>query len=107
MLKLRKIDELYEMAVYTDAGDFFGNVDESVIVSNKIYGWRIKATRDSFLNKVLGSAKGVVIPHQLVKSIGDVMIISKTAIPSPEREEEIESPEPVRRDVSSMEIESE
>lgn len=90
MLKLRNINELYDMPVYTDSGDYFGNVDESIIVSNKVYGWRVKATRDSFLSKVLGNAKGVVIPHQLVKSIGDVMIISKTAIPSPERDIEVE-----------------
>lgn len=90
MLKLRKINDLYDMPVYTDSGDYFGNVDESIIVSNKVYGWRVKATRDSFLSKVLGNAKGVVIPHQLVKSIGDVMIISKTAIPSPERDVEVE-----------------
>ena len=90
MLKLRNINDLYDMPVYTDSGDYFGNVDESIIVSNKVYGWRVKATRDSFLSKVLGNAEGVVIPHQLVKSIGDVMIISKTAIPSPERDVEVE-----------------
>ncbi|SRR3989344_2167560 len=90
MLKLRKINDLYDMPVYTDSGDYFGNVDEGIIVSNKVYGWRVKATRDSFLSKVLGNAKGVVIPHQLVKSIGDVMIISKAAIPNPERDVEVE-----------------
>ena len=29
-----------------------------------------------------GSAKGVIVPHQLVKSIGDIMIINKSAVPS-------------------------
>ena len=90
ILKVRKITDSYEMPVYTDSGDYFGNVDEGIIVSNKVYGWRVKATRDSFLSKVLGNAKGVVIPHQLVKSIGDVMIISKAAIPNPERDVEVE-----------------
>ena len=107
MLKLRKLNELYDMAVYTDSGDFFGNVDESILLSNKVYGWRVKATRDSFLSKVLGSAKGVVIPHQLVKSIGDVMIISKTAIPSPEREEAEAPVSTESSSLGSMEIESE
>ena len=41
----------------------------------------------SFLNKVLGSAKGVIVPHQLVKSIGDIMIISRAAVPSYSDEE--------------------
>jgi sporulation protein YlmC with PRC-barrel domain len=29
----------------------------------------------------LGGARGVIIPHQFVKSIGDVFIISKSALP--------------------------
>ena len=42
------------------------------------------------MNKVLGNAKGVIVPHQLVKSIGDIVIISKSAVPAynPDEEEE-------------------
>ncbi len=72
------------MRVFTDSGDYFGNVEESILTKNKIYGWRIKAGKNSFLSKILGSAKGVIVPHQLVKSIGDIMIISKAAVPSGE-----------------------
>lgn len=88
MLKMKNIKETYEMKVFTDSGDYFGDIEESIITSNKIFGWRIKATKNSFLTKVLGSAKGVIVPHQLVKSIGDVMIISKAAVPSGSSEEE-------------------
>ncbi|MBI4983171.1 hypothetical protein HZC32_00815 [Candidatus Woesearchaeota archaeon] len=42
---------------------------------------------NSFLSKVLGSAKGVIVPHQLVKAIGDVLVISKSAVPSGSAEE--------------------
>jgi len=90
MIRTRTITSVFNTPVYTDEGDYFGDVEEAIIVSNKVYGWRVKATRDSFLSKVLGNAKGVVIPHQLVKSIGDVMIISKAAIPNPERDVEVE-----------------
>ncbi len=88
MLKMKKIAETYEMKVFTDTGEYFGDVEESVLTSNKVFGWRVRATRNSFLSKVLGSAKGVIVPHQLVKSIGDVMIISKAAVPSYGPEEE-------------------
>ena len=88
MLKMKKIKETYDMRVFTDSGDYFGDVEESIITSNKIFGWRVKATKNSFLSKVLGSAKGVIVPHQLVKSIGDIMIISKAAVPSGASEEE-------------------
>ncbi len=82
MLKTKKISDVYSMEVYTDSGDYFGDVEESILASNKIFGWRVRATKRSYLNKVLGGAKGVIVPHQLVKSIGDIMIISKAAVPS-------------------------
>ena len=70
------------MQVFTDAGDYFGDVEEAVLASNKVAGWRIKATKNSFLARVLGGARGVVVPHQLVKAVGDVMIISRNAVPN-------------------------
>ena len=90
MLKMKKISETYDMKVFTDSGDYFGDVEESILTTNKVFGWRVRATKNSFLNKILGSAKGVIVPHQLVKSIGDVIIISKAAVPSynPEEEED-------------------
>ena len=70
------------MKVYTDAGEYFGDVEELVLSKTKIGMWRIKATRNSFLSNVLGGAKGVLVPHNLVRSIGDIVIISKSAVPS-------------------------
>ena len=90
-LKVKNISDIYSMSVYTDQGDYFGDIEESILTSNKIFGWRIKATKSSFLTKVLGGAKGVIVPHQLVKAVGDIMIISKAAIPSYEdKEDEVE-----------------
>jgi sporulation protein YlmC with PRC-barrel domain len=90
MLKMKRLTETYDMKVFTDTGDYFGDVEESILAQTKITGWRVRATKNSYLNKVLGGAKGVIVPHQLVKSIGDVMIISKAAVPSqgPDEEEE-------------------
>lgn len=89
MLKMKKMSETYDMRVFTDTGDYFGDVEEAIIQNTKISGWRVRATKNSFLNKVLGSAKGVIIPHNLVKSIGDIMIINRSAIPNaPEGSEE-------------------
>ena len=90
MLKIKKLTDVIGKKVYTDTGDYFGDIEESILTHNKVFGWRVKATRNSFLNKVLGSAKGVIVPHQLVKSIGDIMIISKAAVPSKGSEEEAE-----------------
>ena len=80
-MKSRKVNEIYSMVVYTDTGDYFGEVEECILGTNKVFGWRVRATKGSYLNKVLGGAKGVIVPHQLVKAIGDVMVISKAAVP--------------------------
>lgn len=79
---MKKIAETYDMKVFTDSGDYFGDVEECIIASNKVFGWRVKSTKNSYLDKVLGSAKGVIVPHQLVKAVGDIMVINKTAVPN-------------------------
>ncbi len=82
MLQMKKIQDSYDMKVFTDQGDYFGDVEDSILTATKVFGWKIKATKGSFLAKVLGSAKGVIVPHQLVKAVGDIIIISKTAVPN-------------------------
>ena len=94
MLKLKRITETYNMKVFTDSGDYFGDIEEAVTTKTKITAWRVKATKTSALSKLLGSAKGVIVPHQLVKSVGDVIIISKAAVPSYGEEPPVESPAP-------------
>ncbi len=88
MLKTKKLSDVFSIEVFTDSGDYFGDIEESILANNKIFGWRVRATKRSYLSKVLGGAKGVIVPHQLVNSIGDVMIISKAAIPKMDEEME-------------------
>lgn len=84
MLNLMDVSKMYGVKVFTDFGEYFGDVDEIIIQNNKIFGWKIKATRESYLNKTISGAKGVIVPHQLVKAASDIMIISKAAIPAGE-----------------------
>lgn len=86
MIKTKRVTEVFGMPVYTDEGFYYGDVEEAVLQGNKVAGWRIKATRNSHLSRVLGGAKGVTVPHQLVRSIGDILIISKSAMPAPDEE---------------------
>ncbi len=82
MLRMKHISDTVGMKVFTDAGDYFGEIEEAIITKTKVFGWRVKSTKNSFLEKVLGGAKGVIVPHSLVKSFGDVMLISKAAVPA-------------------------
>ncbi len=88
MLKIKKVTEVIGKKVYTDTGDFFGEVEESNLVENKIDSWRIRVT--SSMISFLGGARGVIIPHQFVKSIGDVVVVSRANLPLEEGEETIE-----------------
>lgn len=82
MLKLKKVTSSYGMRVYTDSGEYFGDVEELILDNNKISSWKIKSTKDSTLQRTLGGARGVVVPHQLVRAIGDIVIVSNAAMPS-------------------------
>ncbi|MFT4307747.1 MAG: PRC-barrel domain-containing protein [Candidatus Woesearchaeota archaeon] len=82
MLRMKKLSEIYGMKVYTDEGDYFGDLEEVIVSQTKVNSWRVRAMRGSLLSKVLGSAKGVIVPHGLVKSIGDIMVISRSAAPA-------------------------
>ncbi|MEK6807587.1 MAG: hypothetical protein AABX75_01015 [Nanoarchaeota archaeon] len=87
-LQIKKMSEAESLRVYTDAGDFFGEIEDAIVAKNRIESWKVRAAKDSFLSKALTGVKGVIVPHQLVKSIGDIMIVSKAAAPSYEDDKE-------------------
>ena len=94
MLRIRKISEVIGLRVFTDSGDYFGEVEEANLLENKVDSWRIRLSRDSGLASYLGGARGLIVPHQFVKSMGDVIIVSRAAVPSKESiEEESEASE--------------
>ncbi|MBI4155036.1 PRC-barrel domain-containing protein [Candidatus Woesearchaeota archaeon] len=92
-LKIKRISDAYEMKVFTEMGEYFGDVEDAIVTLNKVFGWKVKATKNSFLDRILGGAKGVIVPHQFVRAMGDIVIISKAAIPTYEEKEEGEAVE--------------
>ena len=85
MLRIKKISAMLGKRVVTDMGDFFGEIEEALLVENKIDSWRIKVSREMTRN--LNGARGVIIPHQFVKSIGDVFVINGANLPMAEKGE--------------------
>jgi len=79
-MRIKKITSVLGTKVYTDSGDFFGEVEEANLSENKIEGWRIKV--GGRVVSLIGGARGVIIPHQFVKAISDIFIINKSALPS-------------------------
>jgi len=93
MLKIKKLSEVIGKKVFTDSGDLFGMVEEVNLVDNKIDGWRIVVSRDSGMSAVLGGARGVIVPQQFLKAVGDVLIISKNAVPLKEDDDDMNAEE--------------
>ncbi len=81
MLKIKKLTESIGKKVYTDSGDLFGMVEEVNLIDNKIDGWRIVVSRESSMVNVLGGARGIIVPHQFIKAMGDIIIINRNAVP--------------------------
>ncbi len=80
-MAMRTLVSTYGIRVFTDDGDYFGEVEEALVSGSKIVSWKITASSNSVLQKLVKNAKGVIIPNQLVKSIADIMIISNAAMP--------------------------
>ncbi|MGD9276586.1 MAG: PRC-barrel domain-containing protein [Candidatus Pacearchaeota archaeon] len=81
-MRIKKISDVVGSKVYTDSGDFFGEIEEANLSENKIEGWRIKV--GGSIISLIGGARGVIIPHQFVKAISDIFIINKAALPNPD-----------------------
>jgi len=89
MLRIKRLSEVVGRRVYTDTGDLFGLIEEVNLIDNKIDGWRIVVSRDSGMVQVLGGARGIIVPHQFIKAIGDIIIINKSAVPLQPEEEDL------------------
>jgi sporulation protein YlmC with PRC-barrel domain len=89
IMKIKKLSEVIGRKVFTDSGDLFGIVEEVNLADNKIDGWRIVVSRDSGMSSVLGGARGVIVPQQFLKAVGDVLLISRNAIPLKEDDEDM------------------
>ena len=87
MLRIKRMSDAIGRKVYTDSGDLFGVVEELNLVDNKIDGWRIVVSRESGMMEVLGGARGIIVPHQFIKAIGDIVIINKNAVPVKQEED--------------------
>ncbi len=88
---VKKMTEVIGSKVYTDSGDFFGEVQEANLQDNRVDGWKIKVSGS--ISSLISGARGVIIPHKFVRAISDIFIINKSALPGPESDMEESSEE--------------
>lgn len=88
-IKIASVSETWMKDVFTDKGHYAGKVEdvECDLKRFKIRSLVVKAAKSSYLGKMLGDKKGLIIPFPMVQAIGDIIIIKHIAAPAVEDEE--------------------
>ena len=87
---VKDLSEMFGKDVFTNKGIYCGKTADIDINLNKfrVHSLVIEAAKGSFLESMVGGKKGVIIPYQMVETIGDVIIIKHIQTPQmPEPEE--------------------
>ena len=81
---IKNISEVLGKDVFTTKGLYAGRVADIEIHLDKfrIKSLVVEAARGSFLASMVGGKRGVIIPYQLVESVGDVVIIKHIVAPN-------------------------
>lgn len=89
MVQIESVSGTWEKDVFTDKGMYCGKVEdvECDLKRFKLRSLVIKAIKGSYISKMLGDKKGLIIPFPMVHAIGDVIIIKHIAAPAPEEGE--------------------
>ena len=83
VIKVASVSETWMKDVFTDKGLYCGKVEdvECDLQRFKLRSLVVKAIKGSYLTKVLGTKKGLIIPFPMVEAIGDIIIIKHITAP--------------------------
>jgi len=99
-IKIASVSETRQKDVFTDKGLYCGKVEdvECDLKRFKLRSLVIRAQKGSYIGKMLGNKKGLIIPFPMVQAIGDIIIIRHISAPAVEEnvghEAEVAAPEP-------------
>ena len=96
-IKVSSVSETYGKDVFTNKGLFCGKVEdvECDLKRFKVRSLVVRAAKESYISRMLGSKKGVIIPFPMVESMGDIVIIKHISLPVSEEEIPVEPHESV------------
>lgn len=94
VIKVASVSETWMKDVFTDKGLYCGKVEdvECDLQRFKVRSLVVKAIKGSYLTKVLGTKKGLIIPFPMVEAIGDIIIIKHISAPVGEETDVAEEP---------------
>ena len=104
-VSVKDVSDMFAKDVFTNRGFYCGKVSdmEFDLSRYKVRSLVIEAAKGSTLGKIVGGKKGVVVPYNMVQSVGDVVIIkhiNEAAFPDDSPEEpalEPDAPAPTSR----------
>jgi sporulation protein YlmC with PRC-barrel domain len=88
-IRVSSVSETWMKDVFTDKGLYCGKVEdvECDLGRFKLRSLIVKAIKGSYMTKMLGSKKGMIIPFPMVEAIGDIIIIKHITAPATEETE--------------------
>ena len=87
-IRISSVSQTWSKDVFTDKCLYCGKVEdvECDIKRFKMRSLVINAMKGSYLSKMVGSKKGLIVPFPMVLAIGDVVIIKHVTAPVEEEE---------------------
>lgn len=82
-IKVASVSDTWTKDVFTDRGFYCGKVEdvECDLKRFKLRAIIVKAMKGSYLTKMIGNKKGLIIPFPMVQAIGDIIIIKHVTAP--------------------------
>ena len=83
-IRIASVSNTWQKDVFTDRGLYCGKVEdvECDLKRFKLRSLVIKAQKGSYMGKMLGSKRGLIIPFPMVQAIGDIIIIRHISAPA-------------------------
>ncbi len=88
-ITVKDISEMFGKDLFTDKGLYCGKVSdvEFDLSRFKLRSLVIEAAKGTFLGKMVGGKKGIIVPYPMVQAIGDIVLIKHIATPLSEEGE--------------------
>jgi sporulation protein YlmC with PRC-barrel domain len=82
-IRISSVSQTWSKDVFTDKGLYCGKVEdvECDIKRFKMRSLVIATMKGSYLSKMVGSKKGLIVPFPMVLAIGDIVIIKHVSAP--------------------------
>jgi len=92
-ISVKDVNDMFSKDVFTGKGYYCGKINdlEFDLARFKIRSLVIEAAKGTFLGKMVGGKKGIIVPYTMVQAVGDVVIIKHVVSPSTDEGEMVEA----------------